>query len=66
MATQPEDKATKDMFNSEEKSLAIEALTTQIATTRRKINTEKNLQIKQIYEKSLSGFTTLLNKIQGI
>lgn len=65
MAKQPEDTNTNDMFEPLEKMALQSAVETHQATLRRKINTEKNEQIKQIYSKELERYNAIWNKITG-
>lgn len=65
MAKQEGETATKDMFDTDEQQTIKEALEVYTATMRRKINSEKNVTIKQIYTKQLQTALNAHNKTAG-
>lgn len=67
MAKAPEDQnMTQDAFLKDDQQTLINALETQQATLRRKVNTEKNPQIKAIHQAELQKVVNLINKLQGL
>lgn len=57
--------ATQDMFEPLEKEAIRVALEQYQATLRRKINTEKNPDIRSIYSKELERYNRIYNKTTG-
>jgi len=63
MASQPEDKNTKDIFGDEEKLLLSEALKTHAEKVGRKAAADAPATIKQLWQQELIKIETLARKV---
>jgi len=63
MASQPEDKNTKDIFGDEEKMLLSEALKTHAERVGRKASADAPATIKQLWQQELIKIETLARKV---
>lgn len=63
MASQPEDKQTKDIFGDEEKMLLSDALKTHAEKVGRKASADAPATIKQLWQAELSKIEQLARKI---
>jgi len=63
MATQPEDKQTKDIFEDEEKMLLSEALKTHAEKVGRKASADAPATIKQLWQAELIKIEQLARKV---
>lgn len=63
MASQPEDKTTKDIFGDEEKTLMAEALKTHAEKVGRKASADAPPTIKELWKAELIKIETLARKV---
>ena len=63
MASQPEDKNTKDIFGDEEKMLLSDALKTHAEKVGRKASADAPATIKQLWQQELIKIETLARKV---